>query len=110
MVSINLSITQIGKDYFYFVRLSNQINYLSHIAYYRAPTAIKTVGTIIKGEKEKNSEGRDDAYKSNNDKTFEISARSRVKDTLDDKQPGYYSEISKSLFFKAFDLCALSLL
>ena len=88
----------------YFVRLSNQNKYLSNIAYYRAPTAIKTVNTSIKGEKEKNSEGRADAYKSNKDKTFEISARSRVKDTLDASQPGYYIEISKSLFCTAFNL------
>ena len=80
------------------MKLSNQKNYLSNIAYYRAPTAIKTVGTSMKGEKEKNSEGRTDAYKSNNDKTFESAARSRVKDTLDSSQPGYYIEISKSLF------------
>ena len=90
--------------YFYFLRLSNQNNYLSNIAYYRAPTALRTDGSSIKGEKEKNSEGRADAYKSNNDKTFEISARSRVKDTLDDSQPGYYTEISKSLYCTAFDL------
>ena len=90
---------QIGKDRnLYFLRLSNQNNYLSNIAYYRAPTALRTDGSSIKGEKEKNSEGRADAYKSNNDKTFEISARSRVKDTLDDSQPGYYTQISKSLF------------
>ena len=80
------------------MRLSNWNKYLSNIAYYRAPTAIQTADTRIKGEKEKNSEDRADASKSNNDKTFDISARSRVKDTLVDSQPGYYPEISKSLF------------
>ena len=85
------------------MRLSNQNKYLSNIAYYRAPTAIKTVDTRIKGEKEKNSEDRTDAYKSNNDKTLESFGRSRVKDTLDDSQSGCYPKISKSLFCTAFN-------
>ena len=89
---------------FYLMRLSNQNKYLSNIGYYRPPTAIKTVDTSIKGEKEKNSEGRADAYKSKNDKTFEISARSRVKDTFDGSQPGYYTAISKSLFCTPFNI------
>ena len=110
MVSMNLSIIQMRKGCFFVVRLSNPNKYLSNIAYYRAPTAIKTVDTRIKGEKEKNSEDRADAYKSNNDKTFEISARSRVKDTFDDSQPGYYTAISKSLFCTAFDLHSSSII
>ena len=60
-----------------------------NIAYYRAPTVIKTVGASITGEKEKNSEVENGANKPNNDKTFESAARSRVKDTLDDSIPGY---------------------
>ena len=92
------------------MRLSNQNKYLSNIAYYRAPTAIKTVDTRIKGEKEKNSEDRTDAYKSNNDKTLESFGRSRVKDTLDDSQSGCYPKISKSLFCTAFNFIHLILL
>ena len=88
--------------YYYFVRLSNPDQYLSNIAYYRAQTAIKTVGASIKGEKEKNSEDQNGAYESKNDKTFESAARSRVKDTLDESQPGYYTKIAKNLFCTAF--------
>ena len=87
-----------GMLCFNLVRLSNPNKYLSNIAYYRAPTAIKTVGASIKGEKEKNIGDENGAYKSNNDETFESAARSRVKDTHDESQPGYYTEISKSLF------------
>ena len=67
----------------------NQNNCLSNIAFYRAPTSIKTVEGSIKGEKENQSEVETDAYKSNNDKTLEITVSSRVKDTLDDSIPGY---------------------
>ena len=67
----------------------NQNNFLLNIAYYRAPTPIKTVEGSIKGEKEKKSEVETDAYKSNNDNTFDITVSSRVKDTLDDPIPGY---------------------
>ena len=96
--------------FFYFVRLSNENKYLSNIAYYRAPTATKSVGASIKGEKEKNIGDENGAYKSSSDKTFESGARSRVKDTLDDSQPGYYTEISKSLFCTAFDLHSSSVI
>ena len=64
----------------------------------------KTANDFIKGQESQFLNSRADADKSNNGKTFEISARSRVKDTLDDSQPGYYTEISKSLFCTAFDL------
>ena len=84
---------------FYFVRLSNPNKYLSNIAYYRAPAAIKSVGASITGEKEKNREDENDAYKPNNAKTFESAASSRVKDTLDESQQGYYTKISKSFLY-----------